>query len=159
MTIKQPFATIALSARLALMLVLYSLPAAVPLLFRSAADTWRGPRGRKLFVGTLLFGVVAAIAIHPSLASIPWISNTLNWEGIYGSDSLPGRPIVLIRPIRAVVAVTVYFSVCILAGELWNIRRLARRVAELVVKPSSSEFLLAAMSLLSVAYFALVIVR
>jgi Dolichyl-phosphate-mannose-protein mannosyltransferase len=159
MTIKQPFATIALSARLALMLVLYTLPAAVPLLFRSAVDTWRGPRGRKILVGVLLFGVVAAIAVHPSLASIPWISNTLNWEGIYGSDSLPGRPIVLIRPIRAVVAVTVYFSVCILAGELWNIRRLARRVAELVAKPSNSEFLLAAMSLLSVAYFALVIVR
>jgi hypothetical protein len=103
--------------------------------------------------------VLAAIAIHPSLASIPWISSTLNWEGINGSAPLPGRPIVLIRPIRVLAAVTVYFSVCILAGELWNIRKMGRRISELVLKPSSSDFLLAAMSLFSVVYFALVLVR
>lgn len=159
LTVKQPFGTMVLAARLALMLVLFVLPATVPLLFRSVGDTWQGPRGRKILVAGLLLMILAAISVHPSLASIPWISNTLNWEGIYGADPLAGRPIVLIRPIRAVVAVAVYFSVCILAGELWNIRRLARRISELLVAPSSSEFLLAAMSLLSVANFALIIVR
>ncbi len=159
LTLKQPFGTLVLTARLALMLVLFVLPATVPLLFRSAGDTWRGPRGRKILVAALFLIVLAAIAIHPSLASIPWISNTLNWEGIYGADPLAGRPIVLIRPIRAVVAVTVYFSVCILAGELWNIRQLARRISVLLLAPSSGEFLLAATSLFSVANFVLIIVR
>ncbi|HTB94165.1 MAG TPA: glycosyltransferase family 39 protein [Candidatus Sulfotelmatobacter sp.] len=159
LTVERPFRTAVIAARLSLMLVLLILPATVPLVFRSAEETWRGPRGRKILVAALLLMVMAAIAIHPSLASIPWISNTLNWEGIYGSGPLPGRPIVLTTPIRAVVAVTVYFSVCILAGELWNIRRMARRISELLIKPSSSEFLLAAMSLFSAAYFALVLVR
>jgi hypothetical protein len=157
--IKKPFGTTVLAARLGLMLVMLILPAAVPLLFRSVEDTWRGPRGRKILVAALLLIVLSAIAIHPSLASIPWISNTLNWEGIYGSAPMPGRPIVLTRPIRALVAITIYFSVCILAGEAWNIRRLGRRVSELLVRPSSSEFLLAAMSLLSVANFALILIR
>jgi Dolichyl-phosphate-mannose-protein mannosyltransferase len=157
--IEKPFQTAVIAARLSLLLVLLILPAAVPLVFRSAEETWRGPRGRKMLVAALLLVVLAAIAIHPSLASIPWISSTLNWEGINGSAPLPGRPIVLTRPIRALAAVTVYFSVCILAGELWNIRRMARRISELVLKPSSSEFLLAAMSLFSVVYFALVLVR
>jgi len=157
--IEKPFQTAVIAARLSLLLVLLILPAAIPLVFRSAEDTWRGPRGRKILVAALLLVVLAAIAIHPSLASIPWISSTLNWEGINGSAPLPGRPIVLIRPIRVLAAVTVYFSVCILAGELWNIRKMGRRISELVLKPSSSDFLLAAMSLFSVVYFALVLVR
>jgi hypothetical protein len=40
---------------------------------------------------------------------------------------MEGRPIVLIRPIRAMVAVAVYFTVCIVAGEIWNLRRWGRQ--------------------------------
>jgi 4-amino-4-deoxy-L-arabinose transferase-like glycosyltransferase len=159
LAVGKPFPMAVTTARVGLMLVLLVLPAAVPLVFRSAEDTWRGPRGRKIMVATLLLIVLAAIAIHPSLASIPWVSNMLNWEGIYGSAPLPGRPIVLTRPIRAVVALMVYFSVCILAGEMWNIRRLARRISDVVVKPASGEFLLAAMSLFTAVYFALIVIR
>jgi hypothetical protein len=159
LAIRNPFRMAATTARVGLMLLLLVLPAAVPLVFRSAEDTWQGPRSRKIIVGSLLLLVVLAIAIHPSLASIPWVSNTFNWEGIYGSDPLPGRPIVLTRPIRAVVAVMVYFSVCILAGELWNIRRRARRTTDLILKPEGSEFLIAAMSLFTAVYFSLIIIR
>jgi len=159
MAIKKPKATVDISARLVLMLMLVILPTAVPLLYRSLGDTWRGPRGRKILVGTLFVLVLAAIAIHPSLASIPWVSSTLNWEGINGSAPLPGRPIVLIRPIRAVVAITVYFAGCILAGEVWNIRKLARRIGNFLYKPPETNFTLAAMSLFSAVYFALLVVR
>ena len=136
--------------------VLITLPCAIPLLFRAAVGTWHGPRGRKMIVGALLLLVVTAIAIHPSLASIPWISNTLDWEGINGSMPLPGRPIVLTRPIRAVAAVAVYIAVCMLAGELWDFRRLVRHS---LLERSGKDFAMTAMSLLSVAYLALLVVR
>jgi len=157
--IKHPFATVNITARLFMMLILFTLPAAIPLILRSFAETWRGPLGRKLLVATLLLVVLAAIAIHPSLASLPWISSTLNWQGINGDAPLPGRPIVLIRPIRVLVAITVYFAVCILAGEVWNIRRLARRALQIVVEPSGGGFMFAAMSLVSVVYFVLLLIR
>jgi hypothetical protein len=159
LVIKHPVAAVNLTARLFMMLVLLTLPAAMPLILRSSAETWRGPRGRKLMVATLLLIVLGAIAIHPSLASLPWISSTLNWQGINGDAPLPGRPIVLIRPIRAVVAISVYFAVCILAGEVWNLRRLARDVSRSLVGASSRNFLLGSMSIVMVIYFALVVVR
>jgi hypothetical protein len=156
---KHPKATVAITARLALMLVLVTLPAIVPLLYRSIVDTWRGPRGRKILVAVLLLTVLAAIAIHPSLASLPWVSSTLNWQGINGDAPLPGRPIVLIRPIRALVAVTVYFTVCILAGELWNIRGLARRAGTFLSNPPVAKLALATMSLFAGVYFVLLVIR
>ena len=159
LAIGKPFRMTVTAARVGLMLVLLVLPAMVPLVIRSVEDTWRGPRGRKIMVAALLMMVLAAIAIHPSLASIPWITSTLNWQGINGDAPLPGRPIVLTSPIRALVAVAVYFSVCIIAGEMWNIRRLTRRITALMVSPTSSEFLLAAMSLFTAVYFALIVVR
>jgi hypothetical protein len=159
LAIEKPFRMTITAARVGLMLVLLVLPALVPLVFRSAEDTWRGLRGRKLMVAALLLMMMAAIAVHPSLASLPWISSTLNWQGINGDAPLPGRPIVLTRPIRALVAVVVYFSVCILAGELWDIRRLTRRITALMVGPTSSGFLLAAMSLFNAVYLALIVIR
>lgn len=159
LAIKKPKSTVEISARLVLMLILVVLPAVAPLLYRSFVDTWRGPRGRKILVGILLVLVLAAIAIHPSLASIPWVYSTLNWEGINGSAPLLGRPIVLIRPIRVLVAVTVYFTACILAGELWNIRRLARRAGNFLSNPPVTKLALAAMSLFAGVYFVLLVIR
>jgi hypothetical protein len=157
--IKHPFAAVNVTARLLMMLVLLTLPAAIPLILRSSAETWRGPRGRKILVATLLLIVFVAIAIHPSLASLPWISSTLNWQGINGDAPLPDRPIVLIRPIRAVVAISVYVVVCFLAGEVWNVRRLARSVSRMLLETSSRNFMLGSMSLVIVIYFALIVVR
>jgi hypothetical protein len=157
--LKNPFWTINITARLSLMVVLLILPAAVPLLWRAAVDTWRGPRSRQLVVGGILLLVLAAIVAHPSLASIPWVVSTLNWEGINGSAPLPGRPIVLTTPIRALAAVAVYAAICILAGEFWNIRSSARRVLLTLLHPSSREFTMAAMTLVSVPYFALLVLR
>jgi hypothetical protein len=159
LAIKHPFATVNITARLYMMLVLLVLPAAIPLLLQSSVETWRGPRLRKIIVATLLLVVLAAIAIHPSLASLPWVSNTLDWEGIHGDGPLPGRPIVLTRPIRAVLAVAVYVAVCILAGELNKIGELAKRAWPVVRDAKEGTFTLAAMSLVSAAYFFLVIVR
>lgn len=157
--LKHPFASVNITARLLMMLVLLMLPAAVPLIIRSSAETWRGSRGRKAMVATLFLIVLAAIAIHPSLASLPWVAPTLNWQGINGDAPLPDRPIVLIRPIRAVVAISVYFAVCILAGEVWNVRRLARGIWLSLVEPSSKKFVLVSMSIVMVIYLALVVVR
>jgi hypothetical protein len=157
--LKRPFPVLNMTARLVLMILLIILPAAVPLLFRSSIETWQGPRSRKMIVGALLLLVLEAIIIHPSLASIPWINSTLNWEGINGSAPLPGRPIVLIRPIRALVSIVVYVAASILAGELWNVRRLVRSAINTLRDSSGSSFTLAAMSLVSVAYFALLIIR
>ena len=112
-----------------------------------------------MIVGGLLLLVATAIAIHPSLASIPWIANTLNWEGINGSMPLPGRPIVLTRPICAAAAVAVYIAVCMLAGQLWDFRRLVRDVGRSLLERSGKDFAMKAMSLVSVAYFALLVVR
>jgi hypothetical protein len=159
LAITRPFGTVNIIARLALMLVLITLPAAAPLLLRASVETWRGPRGRKMFVGALLLLVLAAIIIHPSLASIPWIYSTLNWQGINGTAPLTGRPIVLTKAIRAVIAIAVYAAVCLLAGGLWDIRRFARRTVRTLLDPPSGEFMMAAMSVVSVAYFALLVVR
>ena len=159
LVIKDPLATVNVAARLFMMLVLLTLPAAIPLILRSSAETWRGPRGRKILVATLLMIVFVAVAIHPSLASLPWISSTLNWQGINGDAPLPDRPIVLIRPIRAVVAISVYVAVCILVAEVWNVRRLARSVSRTLLETSSRDFMLGSMSLVIVIYFALLVVR
>lgn len=159
LVIKHPLAAVNITARLFMMLVLVTLPAATPLIHRSSLETWRGPRGRKLVVAGLLVVVLAAIAIHPSLASFPWVSSTLNWQGLNGDAPLPGRPIVLIRPIRAVVAITVYFAVCILAGELWRVRRMASNVLRSLSETSSRSFVLVSMSLVNVIYLVLVVVR
>jgi hypothetical protein len=146
-------------ARLALMLLLMILPAVLPLVFQSARETWGGALSRKLFVGLLLFALFGAVFVHPSLASIPWVSSTLNWEGINGTAALPERPIVLTAPIRAVVALVVYISVCILAGELWSARRLLQRAWRFLLDPPAGQFALAAMSLFSLVYFTLLIIR
>src|SRR5208283_5108212 len=159
MAIKKPKATVDISARLVLMLMLVILPTAVPLLYRSLGDTWRGPRGRKILVGTLFVLVLAAIAIHPSLASIPWVASTLNWEGINGSTPLPGRPVVLVPPIRAVAALGVYTAICLLAGQLFRVRRVDRRAIFRVLDSPGGDFPLVAMSLLSVSYFILMVIR
>ena len=159
LVVKHPFAAVNITARLFMMLVLVTLPAAIPLILRSSLETWRGPRGRKLMVGTLLVIVLGAIAVHPSLASLPWISSTLNWQGLNGGAPLPGRPIVLIRPIRAVVAITVYFAVCILAGEVWRVRRLASNIWRSLSETSNKSFMLVSMSLVNAVYFVLMVVR
>ena len=159
LVMRKPFWAVNVTARLGLMLLLVTLPAAVPLLLRASVDTWKGSRSRQIVVAALFLLLLAAIIIHPSLASIPWISSTLNWEGINGSAPLPGRPIVLVRPIRAVVAVAVYVAVCVLAGEFWGMRRLVRRAVHALLDSSGYRFTLAAMSLVSVAYFVLVVIR
>jgi Dolichyl-phosphate-mannose-protein mannosyltransferase len=157
--LRNPLFEITWTGRLLLMLLLICLPAALPLALRASVDTWRGASSRKLLVAALLLAVAAAIFIHPSLASIPWIANTLNWEGINGTAPLPGRPIVLTPSIRAVVAVTVYVVACLLAGELTNFRTLARRVWAPFLDPSGNQFTLVAMGLVSVTYFALMVLR
>src|SRR5260221_2036335 len=83
LAIGNPFRMAVTAARVGLMLALVVLPAAVPLVFRSAEDTWRGPQGRRIIVGALLLMGVLAIAIHPSLASLPWGFHTFNLEGVY----------------------------------------------------------------------------
>jgi hypothetical protein len=157
--IRTPLWELNTTARLLLMLLLMCLPAALPLVFRASVDAWRGGLARKIIVAMLLLGVLGAVVFHPSLASIPWLASTLNWEGINGSAPLPGRPIVLTRPIRAVVALGVYVVGCILAGDLTTIRGLARRTLRAFFYPSSSQFTLAAMSLISVVYLVMMVLR
>jgi Dolichyl-phosphate-mannose-protein mannosyltransferase len=159
LAIRRPFWVVNEMLRLSLMLLLVILPAAVPLLLRASVDTWRGLRRRHILVAALFLLLLATVAIHPSLASIPWVGTTLNWEGINGSAPLPGRPIVLVTPIRFVAAMVVYACVCILAGELWGIRRLVRRAAACLGDSSSSKFVLTSLSLICVAYFVLAVVR
>lgn len=157
--IEQPRSEVNVAARLALMLLFMILPAALPLVLRSWIETWRGARLRQIFVGTLFVALFCAIFVHPSLASIPWVNSTLNWEGINGSAPMPGRPIVLMWPIRAVAALAVYGTVCILAGELFEFRRLARRAWNFLSNPPDRQFALAAMSLFSAVYFLLLVIR
>jgi Dolichyl-phosphate-mannose-protein mannosyltransferase len=159
MAMKRPAWEAQISSRLLLMLLLMCLPAALPLLFRSCTDTWTGPPGRKILVAALLLAVIGAVLIHPSLASIPWVSSVLNWQGIDGGAPLLGRPIVLTKPIRAVVALTVYAAVCILAGELTKLPEAAKRSWRAFVSPNESELPLIAISLVSVTYFGVMIVR
>ena len=155
----KPFWAINVTARLGLMLLLVILPAAAPLLLRALVDAWRGSRGPQVLVATLLLLVLAAIAIHPSLASIPWLASTLNWEGINGSAPLPGRPVVLVRPIRFVIALAVYASICLLSGELFSFRRVVRQPILRALDSQGNEFTLVAMSLVSICYFILLVIR
>lgn len=157
--LKKPFWAVNVTARLGLMLLLMILPAAVPLLLRAWLNTWRGSRRRQIFVAVLLLFLLAAIGLHPSLASIPWVGSTLNWEGINGSTPLPDRPIVLVRPVRVLVALSVYISVCVLATEFWGWKKNLRRMLSALRNPSSKEFTMAAMSLVSLIYFGLLVVR
>ncbi len=157
--IKYPVPELDAMARLLLMLFLMCLPAALPFVVRAWINTWQGRIARKMTVAALLLGVAAAMLLHPALGSIPWVASTLNWEGINGSAPLPGRPVVLTRPIRAVVAITVYAGACILLGELANIRTLMRRVLRSLRNPGSGEFTLAAMSIFSLVYFGLIVLR
>ena len=159
MAVQKPQWEIAITARLLLMILLLCLPAAAPLVWEAWKKTWSGSLLRKLLVSVLLIGVIAAILIHPSLASFPWLASTLNWEGINGSAPLPGRPIVITRPIRVAVALVVYAVACILAGELVNLRELARRASRPFFDETGDRFALVAMSLVSVVYFALTAIR
>ena len=156
---QKPQWEIGITARLLLMTLLMCLPAAVPLVWEAWQKTWSGTLPRKLIVSAMLIGMIAAVLIHPSVASFPWVFSTLNWEGINGSQPLPGRPIVLTRPIRMAVALVVYTAACILAGELVNLRELARRASRQFFDVTGGKFALAAMSLLSVVYFALMVIR
>ncbi len=156
---KRPGWELNMFARFSLMMLLLCLPAALPLARRAWMNTWRGTRTRKIVVGALVLAVLLSVLIHPSLASIPWVPSTLNWEGINGSAPLPGRPIVLARPIRAFVALAVYFTCCVLAGELTNIRELAGRVWRAAREPRGSSFALTVMSFVSIVYFLMVILR
>lgn len=156
---KRPASEIEMSARLLLMLLLMCLPAALPLVLRSLTNTWNDGRGRKLLVSVLLLAVMSAIAIHPSLASIPWVASTLNWEGINGDAPLPGRPIVLTRPIRAVIALAVYVTVCILAAEVTKIPEVTGRLWRTFRAPKETEFAFAAMCLVSLVYFCVTVLR
>jgi hypothetical protein len=157
--IKHPLSELDTTARFLLMLFLICLPAALPLVVRSWIDTWQGRTARKMVVAALLLGVGFALFLHPSLASIPWVVSTLNWEGINGAAPLPGRPLVLTRPIRALIAIAVYVAACILAGELVNARSLIRRALRSLVSPGTGEFTLAAMSIFSAVYFGLIVLR
>jgi hypothetical protein len=157
LVLKHPFAELNIFSRVALMLLFFVLPAAIPLTARSFLKTWRGSLIRKAFVGVPLLVVFAAILIHPSLASIPWVGSTFNWEGINGV--LPGFPVVLTPPIRAVAALAVYLTACILAGELLEIRRLARRGFQFLLNPPAHQFALAGMSAFSAVYFVLLVLR
>jgi 4-amino-4-deoxy-L-arabinose transferase-like glycosyltransferase len=159
MALKKPLWELNVAARLFLMILLLVLPAAIPLVWRSMLDTLRGSITRKLFVGGLLLAVAAAVCIHPSLASIPWVPSTLNWEGVNGSFPLVGRPIVLARPVRFVVSLAVYFAACVLAGEFTNVRALARRALSSLVNPQGTQFALSAVTIFNVLYFGLLVVR
>ena len=159
MAISHPLAEVGLIVRMLLTLLLLCLPAALPCVVRSASDTWNGSLVRKLIVGALLLTVAGLVLIHPSLASIPWISNTLNWQGLFGDDPLHGRPIVLTTPIRRVVALAVYVAACILAGEIVAVPKTARRLWRVLVNPTRKEFVMCSMLLLSVVYFGVMTVR
>ncbi len=159
LALAMPLFELNISARMALTLLLLVLPAALPLLLSALLATWRGTTSRRIFVAALFVTLVAALFIHPRLASIPWMGSTLNWEGIHGTMELPGRPVVLIRPLRALIAVTVYAASILLISELWGFRRLARRVLHFFLDPPPGQVTLAAFSLFGVTYLALLILR
>jgi hypothetical protein len=156
---KRPGAEVNILGRFLAMLVLVTLPAVLPYVVRLLKETWHGSRARKAIVVTLMLLVLAAVAIHPSLASLPWLPSTWNWQGINGDAPLPGRPIVLTRPIRAAIALAVYFTFCIFAGELTNAKELAGRAWRALCEPRGSSFALVATSLVSIVYSLLVVLR
>jgi Dolichyl-phosphate-mannose-protein mannosyltransferase len=157
--LQKPAADIGITARILLTILLLCLPATVPLLWEASRKAWSGTLLRKLLVIVSLIGVTLAVLVHPSVASFPWLASTLNWEGINGSQPLLGRPIVITRAIRAAVALAVYAVGCILAGELVNLRELARRASRAFLDETGGQFALVAMSLVSVVYFALTVIR
>jgi hypothetical protein len=159
MAAARPLWVVNMTARMGLMLLFMVLPAAIPLVWRSSARTWDGAKSRQLLVGAMLGLVLLAIAVHPSLASIPWAAGTLNWQGVNGDTPLPGRPIVLTRPVRVVCALLVYITVCILTGELFELRHSWRYVFGAFLYPTDRDFPMAVISVFSLAYFGLVIVR
>lgn len=159
MAMKKPAWEVNVSARLLLMVLLLVLPAAVPFLWRSLQGTLKGGIFRKLIVALAMVVLVAALFIHPSLASIPWIPSTLNWEGINGSFPLPGRPIVLTRPIRFIVSVSVYLAACILAGELTGLLTGSRRILLTLFDPEDEQFALYSLTIFNILYFGLLVVR
>jgi len=156
---QKPLADIGITARMLLTILLLCLPATVPLVWEAWKKTRNGAARRKLLVLVLLSGVIVAVLIHPSLASFPWLASTLNWDGINGSQPLPGRPIVITRPIRVVVALAIYAVGCLFAGELADLRELARRAARPFFDRTGSQFSLVAMSLVSAVYFVLTVIR
>ncbi len=157
--IQKPKWEIEMTARMLLMILLLCLPAAVPLVWEAWHKTRSGTLLRKSVVFVLLTCVIVAVLIHPSIASFPWLFSSLNWEGINGSSVLPGRPIVMTRPIRMAVALAVYAAACILAGELVNLQDLARRALRPFLDVTGGKFALAAMSLVGVVYFTLSVIR
>lgn len=159
LAMSKPLLELNIATRTGLMMILLVLPGALPFLVSAASATLRGSRFRKTLTGALLTALVAALWIHPNLASIPWISSTLNWEGINGEAELPGRPVVLIRPIRAVVAVSVYVAAILLLVELWERRKWLSHLVRFFLHPLEAHFPLAASSLFAIAYMLVMMVR
>src|SRR2546425_6815583 len=159
LAISKPALELNMAARTGLMMLFLVLPAALPVVASTAVATLRGTPSRKVVVATLLSALIAALVIHPKLASIPWISNTLNWEGINGTAALPGRPVVLIRPVRVIAAVSVYAAAALIVSELWERRNRLSRVVHFFVEPAESQFCLAAMSLFGAGFMALMMIR
>jgi 4-amino-4-deoxy-L-arabinose transferase-like glycosyltransferase len=159
LAMKRPLSEANIIARVALMLLFVVLPAALPVVLCAAIEIPKGSRVHQVLVSAPLVALFVAVVVHPSLASIPWVNSTLNWEGINGSAPLSGRPIVLTMPIRAVAAISVYVSAFLLIGACVPILRRARRVSRFLSKPADGQFTLAAMTVFSVAYFALLVLR
>jgi len=159
LAINRPLWEVNITARLALMLLFLILPAALPFALRASGSSLRGTRGRQTILVVLFIALFGTVFIHPSLASIPWINSTLNWEGINGSAPLAGRPVVLTKSVRAIVAIAVYATVCIFAVELLEIRRMARRAWDFMLDPPVDQVALPAMTLFSGVYLALLVLR
>src|SRR5262249_42065026 len=119
----------------------------------------RADRWRQVIFGTLLLGVIVAICVHPSLASIPWTFSTLNWTGINGDAPMAGRPMVLIRPVRAFVAGIIYIAGCLILADFANARDLIPRAWTVIVDDEGKHFALAAMTRFCIVYFAFLMVR
>lgn len=159
LALSHPFWSVNITARLLLMLLLFCLPAALPLAAQTSVHIRHASWRRRILVLALFLGLITALFIHPSLASIPWVSNTLNWQGIFGDAPLPGRPVVLTKPVRAVVAILVYAVAVILLGLLMDIRDLASRATRALRDSFREAFALNAMALFCLVYFVLLVVR
>jgi hypothetical protein len=154
-----PLGVVNTTARLMLMLVLMSVPMAFQVAAQAARDAWHGTVVLKGACALLLVGLVAALATHPHLASIPWIGGTLNWEGIGGDSPLPGRPVVLTHPIRAAVATTIYVIGALLLVRFLRSGALLWSAVHRFLNPRREDFALCLMTLFSAVYFGLVVIR
>ncbi len=154
-----PLIDAGIAARMALTIFLFVLPAAFPLVRSSWNSIWTGSRPRKFLTLIFLLSIVLGVVIHPSLASIPWMASTLSWEGVHGSAELSGRPIVLIRPVRVVVSMVVYFSGALLAVEAWYRRRMFRLALTAVRNPTPPQFALVTFAAFSAVYVGLLVLR